>query len=114
MCVPLLDLLGIRDLVRSLLSSAVSVAAPPTSPFMALLMDPVALKAQAFLAALQFGASLFPRESSPVCCCQRNRPMRSFRSPAYHIRRRRYSSSFLSQPLGDLSAPIDRHKFAED
>ena len=64
---PLLDLLGIRDLVRSLQSSAVSVAAPPTSPFMALLMDPVAPKAQAFLAALQFGASLFPRGSSLPC-----------------------------------------------
>ena len=46
-CVPLPGPLGIRAVPQSFLCSAMPSAAPPTSPFMALPMQPLAVKAEA-------------------------------------------------------------------
>ena len=53
---------------------------------------------------------LSPAACCPVCCCPRILPLRSCTSPASHICRRRFCSSFQSQPL--VTSPSKRrHRY---
>ena len=100
-CTSAPELRGMSAVVQCLMCSAVPSAAPPTSPFMGLLIDSLAVRAQA----------RFPHCSSVYgCICSWRTLLSSVlltwnssdkilcTSPASHSCRRRFNSAFLSCP----------------
>ena len=76
--IPEPELRGIRAVVQFFRQSAEHCAAPPTSPFMALLMDPLAVKAQARFQRFSSVCGCIIRfllRSGPECCCLNTSPV---------------------------------------